>query len=1221
MKMKVGKKARKKAGKAKVAAFRVYNASLGEAVDHYTEPPCRCNTEYACLLHFEQQEELRTYYQACDLVRTSGEDPKCVCPNGRRCILHWDHEYGLEDPENVESLKAFNATVDPSTTWTADTFPTKRRVLRREIDTSQSLDALKEWAEAEGITLGKAIPNDEWRLKVLQLLWTYRDIGAKELKDIPATDLIVHRVTPRQGIRPHQARQHRLTTEKEWWLRQMIQKGIEAGMYEKTVSVNGRTSQWGAAPVLVKKPGSIEPRLTFDYHFVYEEPSGSIMELATRVHNNLGRSSHRSLFSADMKHGYWGVAVHPEDRHYLSFHIPGIGQLQPTRMPQGTRSSSFTYTELMNIILGPIPEPNPEPSLLHSEHHSKAPDSCFYIDDVFGGHASFEEEYYFLKDHFFPRILWSQMKISLKKLKVGMTQIKALGQMHKIGGVLNIKQEAIDIIKNWPRPQDPTNVRSFMGTILPTRKWVKGFGEIARPLNRLQGKVEWRWTESEELAFQVLRKLCSSVLDMFGHDPEHGVEAYTDASRYGAGIYISQLQDGEMRPILYDSIAFNATQRNYDTYKRELLAIVLFTDKYEYIFNGKETSTIYTDHKPLVGFLNAEEHEDIFARWAIKLRLHNIRLKYIEGKKNVVADGLSRVIFNHEDCRPDQLVKELYKEVEEHKDDIQWFWKSGKGGYQAMLKKLSEEDRQRRIDEYGDEAVARVAWTTFYGREQAYSPCSSLYNDVEDKMMRPVVNAIQLGNEDETQRPDYTKDEWYVDIYNYYALGHPPKDINRAAMAAFKRKVNQYRWDESVGRLLHAYKGKWCICLVSGEVAPTLQEAHDAAGHFSSNIVLNRIKEKVFWPHMASDVRDYILGCLPCAQWATAARQVPLSPIQTYRPYDLFGIDFMDWPGPIPEGGFKHVCNMVDYFSGSLYPYPAYGTSAMDAKKAFSHHHGCGHPMPAAVYWDAGSAFISSEMRDMLRTLNIIAIQAPSQSHKSVGMIERANRTLRASMRKMVGPKDTQRTVLEKGTHAANDRHIEHLGYSPNEIVYGIEPRDISVVNFVKALKYPEKIVLPSEEEMMPLVWDHMARREEAQQKVIDRTTKAKQRMKERYDRGVQPKIFVTGQYVFLRDNNLIFDKNVPRWNGPFVISGPGGEQNSSYKLRNLEGKPMPNLFHGDHLRIFRERTGYLRPANEEALPVMKNLRKVRTKVIKRAGKKEQERRAFERLIGFEPRA
>ena len=43
---------------------------------------------------------------------------------------------------------------------------------------------------------------------------------------------------------------------------------------------------------------------------------------------------------------------------------------------------------------------------------------------------------------------------------------------------------------------------------------------------------------------------------------------------------------------MYDSFIFTVLERNYDTYKRELKAIVTFTKKYAYILLGPKTSTI-----------------------------------------------------------------------------------------------------------------------------------------------------------------------------------------------------------------------------------------------------------------------------------------------------------------------------------------------------------------------------------------------------------------------------------------------------------------------------------------------------------------------------------------------------------------------------------------------------------------------------------------------------
>ncbi len=124
------------------------------------------------------------------------------------------------------------------------------------------------------------------------------------------------------------------------------------------------------------------------------------------------------------------------------------------------------------------------------------------------------------------------------------------------------------------------------------------------------------------------------------------------------------------------------------------------------MLNAEHQSVVHTDHKLFVGFLNAKYHENIFTRSANKLRLLNIRIQHIQGKKNVGADGLSRIIFNNPNCSPDRLVSKLAKEVFAHQNDDEWFWKSGKRGYRDMLMQLIAEDRAMQIKKYGDEAVS-----------------------------------------------------------------------------------------------------------------------------------------------------------------------------------------------------------------------------------------------------------------------------------------------------------------------------------------------------------------------------------------------------------------------------------------------------------------------------------------------------------------------------------
>ena len=162
-----------------------------------------------------------------------------------------------------------------------------------------------------------------------------------------------------------------------------------------------------------------------------------------------------------------------------------------------------------------------------------------------------------------------------------------------------------------------------------------------------------------------MRNRCVIVEVLFEWNSMLGVEVFVDASLFKTDCYIYQKQNEEIIPLFYDFFTFTPTKRNYDIYKRELRFIMVFTKKYTHIFQYSQTSIIHTDHKPLVGFLNNNTHEDIFARWAIQLRSLNVKIQHVQGTKNTAADGLFRTIFNA-DYTSTELTKTLRKEVNEH---------------------------------------------------------------------------------------------------------------------------------------------------------------------------------------------------------------------------------------------------------------------------------------------------------------------------------------------------------------------------------------------------------------------------------------------------------------------------------------------------------------------------------------------------------------------------
>lgn len=53
----------------------------------------------------------------------------------------------------------------------------------------------------------------------------------------------------------------------------------------------------------------------------------------------------------------------------------------------------------------------------------------------------------------------------------------------------------------------------------------------------------------QELAFNLLKRLCLTAATMFGHDSAKAVNMYSDASGTGGGCLITQVQHGEERPL------------------------------------------------------------------------------------------------------------------------------------------------------------------------------------------------------------------------------------------------------------------------------------------------------------------------------------------------------------------------------------------------------------------------------------------------------------------------------------------------------------------------------------------------------------------------------------------------------------------------------------------------------------------------------------------------
>lgn len=93
---------------------------------------------------------------------------------------------------------------------------------------------------------------------VLCGLWTWNGLDATDLKYVPTTNLIIHRVKLKEGCIPDAAKGGtRLSKYQEEWLKKIVLEWLECGMYERT-PVNEPLSEWNAPAALVRKNHNAE---------------------------------------------------------------------------------------------------------------------------------------------------------------------------------------------------------------------------------------------------------------------------------------------------------------------------------------------------------------------------------------------------------------------------------------------------------------------------------------------------------------------------------------------------------------------------------------------------------------------------------------------------------------------------------------------------------------------------------------------------------------------------------------------------------------------------------------------------------------------------------------------------------------------------------------------------------------------------------------------------
>ena len=970
----------------------------------------------------------------------------------------------------------------------------------------------------------------------------YRDVFPDALPHgLPPSRDVDHRIELVSGSTPPSRPTYRQSATELAELKSQLAELIALGFIQPSKSPYG-------APVLFVKKKDGTTRMCIDYRALNDitvknaYPLPLVGELFDRLQGA------RYFSKIDLRSGYHQIRVAAEDVPKTAFRTR-YGHYEFLVLPFGLTNAPATFMHLM-----------------HQTFRQYLDEFVIvFLDDILIYSPTQSEHDVHVRKIL--GILRAQ-KLYAKESKCEFyrSEVEFLGHIVGRDG-LRMMPDKIDAISAWPVPSSVTQVRAFLGTIGFYRRFIRDFSAVAAPLSDLtKNDAKWSWTSVEEAAFRRLISLAVAQPILVLPDPNLPYVVHTDASGFATGAVLQQDQGNGLQPIAYMSKKMLPAETRYPVHEQELLAIIQALGTWRHYLMGAKF-TVMTDHRSLQYFKTQPQLSNRQIHWKDVIANYDFDIVYVEGRTNIVADGLSRR-SDHFDSSvsASSSISSLGAGslgVAAHSSSSDAVSLGAASHSSSLVAYLLGDAHSSSLDS-NPIVVATPALVASTRSSIAAAATPALVNDA----IVVVSTSRSLGS---TSSVASATPLHCNAVTSLLADIHAAMRGDSAYQSRLKQSASALSKDDLTIVRSYLYYKSTRLYIPDDRVLRTriLHECHDTrtSGHLGKDKTLALVKRNFYWPAMDADIVAYVTSCDAC-QRNKPSHQSKMGLLQPlpipHRPWSQVSLDLIT---ALPRTLLGHdaIVVFVDKLTKMVhYVATTTNVTAPQLASLFMHEVVRLHGVPDSLLSDRDPRFTGHFWRALWDQLGTKLTMSTAYHPQTDGQTERANRTLEEALRAYVNWRQTDWDVhLSALEVSINNAQNSSTGFTPFYLNSGQEVR----------LPLDGAIPVVGNN---PAASDRIRRLHQDLVMARDHIERAQKRQAKYADRHRRHVTFTVGDRVLLSTEHLrmIGVKRTPKltfkYVGPFAVTRVVGA--NAYELRLPDSmRALHPVFNIDRLKPYKD--------------------------------------------------